>query len=127
MTALLDSWAWLEYFFGSEKGTVVRELLEDPSETILTTKINVFEVYHKILKERGKEAAERHTHFLLGRSVLDDLHVDTIKVACEEKRRFGLGLADAIILATAVKHGARLYTGDEDFRRTAKLVETVFL
>lgn len=127
MTVLLDSWAWMEYFFGSDKGALVRTVLEDPSEAIVTTKINVFEVYHKILKERGKEAAERFTQFLLGRCHLDDLDVDTLKLASEEKTKFGLGMADAIILATAVKRGARLFTGDPDFRRTKDVVETVFL
>lgn len=127
MTALLDSWAWMEYFFGSEKGARVRSIVDDPAEAIVATKVNVFEVYHKVLKERGKEAAERFTHFLLNRCLMDDLDVDTIKLACEEKMKFGLGMADAVILATAVKHGARLFTGDLDFRRTTSVADTVFL
>lgn len=127
MTVLLDSWAWMEYFFGSEKGEKVRAILDEASEPILATKVNVFEVYHKILKERGKEPAERFVQFMLGRSHLDALDVDTLKLAAEEKKKYALGMADAIILATAVKHGARLFTGDPDFKRTAALVETVFL
>lgn len=127
MTVLLDSWAWMEYFFGSKKGEPVRRIVEDPDEAIVVAKVNVFEVYHKLLKERGKESAERFTHFMLGRCILDDLDVDTIKLASEEKKTFGLGMADAIILATAVKHGAHLYTGDRDFERTKDVVETVFL
>ena len=127
MTVLFDSSAWLEYFFGSEAGLVVKQLVEESKESIVATKINIFEVYHKILKERGREEAERFTSFVLLQSLLDDLDVETLKLAAEEKKKLGLGMADAIILATAIKYGAIVYTKDNDFKKAKDLVHVVFI
>ena len=87
MTVLIDSSAWLEYFFGSETGRTVKQLIEEEKETIVAAKINIFEVYHKILNERGREEAEQFTSLILLRSFLDELDVETLKLAAEEKRR----------------------------------------
>lgn len=127
MTVLLDSSAWLEYFFGSAKGRIVQAIVDTADEPIVLSKINVFEVYHKILKERGKEDAERFTRFMVSRALLDDLNVDTLKFAAEEKKTYNLVMADAIILATAVHHDAILYTGDSDFMAVQKVINVVML
>ncbi|MFH1750255.1 MAG: type II toxin-antitoxin system VapC family toxin [Candidatus Micrarchaeota archaeon] len=126
MTALLDSSAWLEYFFGSAAGEKVSPVVEG-EDTIVLSKINVFEVYSKILKAAGREEAEKFVSFMLKRGFLDELSVDTLKLAGEEKRKFGLGMADAIIVATAVKHDAALYTRDQDFKSVAGLLEVIFV
>ena len=127
MTVLIDSSAWLEYFFGSETGRTVKQLIEEEKETIVAAKINIFEVYHKILKERGREEAEQFTSLILLRSFLDELDVETLKLAAEEKRKLDLGMADAIILATAIKYGAVIYTKDNDFKKAENMLKIVFI
>ena len=126
MIVLLDSSAWLEYFFGSDKGKKVKELVEGATD-IVVSKMNIFEVYHKISRESGKEDAERFTSFILLTTVLDDLEVDTIKLAAEEKKKLGLGMADALILATAIKYNATIYTGDYDFDMVKNIVKVEFI
>lgn len=127
MTVLLDSWAWLEYFFGSAKGEKIKQIIENGEEVIIASKINIFEIYNKVLKERGKEETEKFTSFILGKSFLDELSVDTLKLAAEEKKKYKLGMADSIILATAIKYDATLYTGDADFNAAKDIVNIAFL
>jgi len=127
MTVLLDSSAWLEYFFGSEKGDKLKLLIEDGEEFVVCTKINVLEIYHRILKERGKEDAERFTSFVLLKSFLDELDTETIKLAAEEKIKLGLGMADAVILSTAIKYNATVYTRDRDFEKAKGIIKIVFI
>ena len=126
MTVLLDSSAWLEYFFGSKKAEKVK-LIVDSSERIISSKINIFEVYYRILKEKNREQAEKHVSFILSRAELDDLDTETLKLAADEKEKFGLGMADAIILATALKHNADIYTGDFDFKVAKDLIKIEFV
>lgn len=127
MTVLLDSWAWLEYFFGSSKGEKIKEIIEKRTEQIVLTKINVFEVYTKIMREAGKEQAEKFVSFMIAKSFVDELGTETLKLAAEEKIKYKLGMADAIIFSTAIKYGATLYTGDPDFEKVKQVVRVVFL
>ena len=125
MTALLDSWAWLEYFMGSEKGERIKQVVEESDEVIIVSKINIFEIYQKILRVRSKEEAEKFISFILGRSHLDDLSVEIIKLACEEKIKFSLGMADSIILSTAIHYDATIYTGDTDFEKAKEVAKII--
>ena len=53
MTVLVDSWAWLEYFFGSAAGEKAGKIIEDERQRKIVSKINLFEVYCKSLKNEG--------------------------------------------------------------------------
>ncbi len=127
MTVLFDSSAWLEYFFGSEKGQKVKPYVEDSEDAIVCCKINVFEVYHKLLKKQGKEDAERFVSAMLQVAHLDELDSDTLKLAAHEKAERGLAMADALILATAIKYDAVLFTTDPDFKKVGQAVKVEFL
>ncbi|MBI4181436.1 MAG: PIN domain-containing protein, partial [Candidatus Aenigmarchaeota archaeon] len=114
-------------FFGGRKGEQLRPFIDGSEGPVICSKINIFEVYHKILRVKGKEDAERIASFMVQASFMDDLGNDTIKLAAEEKAKLGLGMADAIIVATAIKHGATLYTMDRDFEKAKGLLTIVFL
>ena len=116
MTVLFDSSAWLEYFFGSKKGEKIQYLIEKENNIIIS-KINIFEVYNKILRELNREEAEKFTSFIIFKSTVDDFDIETIKLAAVEKNKLKFGMADAIILATALKYNATIYTSDSDFEK----------
>jgi len=126
MTVLVDSSAWLEYFFGSEMGKNIKSLIEG-NEEIVISKINIFEIYHKILKERSKEESEKFTSYIILKAMIDELDIDTLKLAAEEKKKLGLGMADAIILATSIKYNATIYTKDKDFEVAKDFTKIIFL
>ena len=50
----------------------------------------------------------------------DELLFQAAEIKIEEK----LAMADAVLLATARRHGAKIVTGDPDFK---KFPETIFL
>jgi predicted nucleic acid-binding protein len=124
---LLDSSAWLEYFFGSPRGERVRPIIEDPHVEVVASPINVFEVYHRLLRERGKEAADKSIGFVLARVALDELDVALLKAAAQEKIASGLAMADALVATTATAYDAKLYTGDADFRAVSERLRVEFL
>ncbi|MEW5955476.1 MAG: type II toxin-antitoxin system VapC family toxin [Candidatus Micrarchaeota archaeon] len=114
MTVLIDSYAWFEYFFGSQRGKAVEKAIES-DERIVVSQINLIEVYAKYLKTAPSEAEEK-IRFVQSRSEVIDVDREISLKAAKLKVGKGLGSADAIILATAQKESAVLLTGDKHFK-----------
>jgi hypothetical protein len=57
MKYVMDSYAWLEYFMGTETGKKAKAIIECSEEKI-TPIICLAEVYAKTIKMEGKELAE---------------------------------------------------------------------
>ena len=66
---VIDSYAWIEYFTGSELGEKVKSLIEN-SEEKLTPTICLAEVYAKTLKVENQELAETQRAFIKEKSAL---------------------------------------------------------
>lgn len=117
---LLDSYAWLEYFAGSEAGARVRRHMSD-APVIHTAPIVLAEVYSKVARTSGHEAADQALRHILDRSAVtpadEDIALAAARIHVEGKaadRTFGM--ADAFVLATARFRGVRVLTGDPHFR-----------
>lgn len=121
MTVLIDSWVWIEYFQGSDKGKSVKQYIEGEEQIILST-INVSEVFRHILSKRTQKDAESAIDFMLKASFVAPVTVDiAIKSAfIKHEKKWGLG--DAIIQATAQKYNAVIITGDNDFKNEKNVV-----
>ncbi len=118
MTVLVDSWAWLEYFFGSAAGEKAGKIIEDERQRKIVSKINLFEVYCKSLKNEGAAMAQKRLSFVLQTCEPKDISVEIAKLAAEIKLEEKLGMADALILATAAENDAIILTGDKHFAKT---------
>jgi len=120
MTVLVDSWAWIEYFKGSEAGEKVKELLENSQEKVVVSVIIIAEVYNSFLRDyslpNNKRYAEASRKAMKQRSYVydvdEEIAVDSAKVKHEKK----WGLGDSIIYATAKREGAKVLTGDPHFK-----------
>lgn len=116
---VVDSFAWVEYFRGTEAGRVVAGELE--ADLVGTPVIVVAELRDKYVRERIRDWP-KDLAFL--KAVSDLLPEDeTIAVrAAETKNRMRaegrreFGLVDGIIYETARSVGASLVTGDPHFR-----------
>jgi predicted nucleic acid-binding protein len=115
LTVLIDSWAWIEYFKGSVPGLRVKEFIDTDSEIIVSA-INVSEVYHFLLKNRTIQEAEELINFLMKTSFVVQLDAHLALQAARFKYEKKMGLADAIVLATARAHHCSIVTGDSDFK-----------
>ncbi len=120
MRYLVDSFAWIEYFMGSERGEKVKKIINDPLSECLVSSINLAEVYSKSIKVDGIEMAEERRSFIQSRcavvDVNDEIAVEAAKIDVDMKKRVkGWGLADSLVLATARAANAKIITWDKHF------------
>lgn len=105
----VDSSGWLEYFAGTTRAKLFAPAIEN-TERLIVPVVTVYEVFKKILRERGEgDALEAASAMCSGRVI--DLDVSLALDA----GRFDLPLADSLIYATTQRHGATLWTQDEVF------------
>jgi predicted nucleic acid-binding protein len=121
MKYVIDSYAWIEYFMGTEAGEKAKPIIESSEEKITPT-ICLAEVYAKTLKVQSQELAEKQRVFIKEKSVIASLDepiaVESAKVQIKMKKEIdGWGLVDSIVYATALLKKAEVVTGDEHFKR----------
>lgn len=106
---VVDSSAWLEYFADTDRADLFAGAIEDFNNLIVPT-VCIYEVYKKILRERGEDAA------LQVFSLMSLGHVVELDSSLAlEAARHPLPLADSIIYSTALRFGAILWTQDSHF------------
>jgi predicted nucleic acid-binding protein len=115
LTVLVDTFAWIEYFKGSQKRIAVKKLI-DGTEPLLVSTINLAEVFIKEANERGEKIANERVKFIMERCEVVSLDDGIAILAAKEKLSSKLGLADAIIYATAKIKKAKIITGDQHFK-----------
>ncbi len=120
LTVLVDSWAWIDYFKGTSFGIKAKEIIESGDKLLLST-INASEIYHFLLKNKPAEA-ERLIRFVLGSSFVIQLNTSIALKAAKIKHNQKVGLADAIVMATAEENNATILTGDEDFKSLKNVI-----
>ena len=114
---LVDSSGWLEFFSDGPNARHFAEPLSDPDRLVVPT-VSLYEVFRVVLRERGEDDAVRAAA-LMGRGreipLSAPLALDAARLAHEGR----LAMADGIILATARRTGATLWTQDTDFEGIA--------
>jgi predicted nucleic acid-binding protein len=115
---VIDSWAWIEYFGSTRQGLMAKDLIEK-SEEVFTSVITVSEVLSKFARQ-GRNYEEAYIAIsTLSKIVEIDavLAKDAGILHSEIKRKSpNFGLADAFVLQTAMSLGAKVLTGDKDFK-----------
>jgi ribonuclease VapC len=129
--SVLDSFALIA-FLARERGfEKVRALLNEASasnQPLPMNEINIGEVYYLTAREHSAERAEAVLHLLetLPIRPVPNTFPQVIEAA-RLKARYPISYADAFALATAIREGACLVTGDPEFRATTDLVEIHWL
>jgi predicted nucleic acid-binding protein len=113
---VIDSSAWLEYHQGSARAVKIKPIIE--SEEIATSIISVAELSDKFAREN--ENFEPFLLFIQSRSAVLPVTISIAAHSGKLKRKMRekvkeFGLADAIILQTALENKAKLITCDSDF------------
>lgn len=114
-----DTWAWVEYFEGSEAGKQVRDLLDD-EPVVYTSPMVLAEVVSKYTRLLGPEDARERADFILENTALiergEDAGVEAGRIHAERKEDDpSFGMADAFVLAAARSRGVPVLTGDPHF------------
>ncbi len=108
---VLDTWTWVEYWKGNER---VRTSVEG-NETRITSMISVAELER--LYGTDRERMDRMVSIIRSRSLLVPVDLAIARAAGRVRREMKEGgIADAIIYATALRHRAKVVTGDPHFR-----------
>jgi len=121
---VIDSYAWIEYFRGTNAGEQAREYIE--GKRALTPTLVLAELSDKYVRE-NISGLNDDVFFLKSRSQIIPLNEDIALLAGKlnaamKKKVRGWGMADSIILATANIHDAKVVTGDEHFRDVSEAV-----
>lgn len=110
---VVDSSAWLEYLADSPRAPRFAKAIEDARHLIVPV-VTLYEVFRKVRRDRGADEALQAVAAMLHGTVVD---VD-VSLALEAGQ-LDLPMADSLIYATVVRHGATLWTQDADFEGLA--------
>lgn len=111
---VVDSSGWLEYFADGPNASYVARAVEKPAGLVVPT-LSLYEVFKRILQQRGETEALRKVALMLQATVVDlttDLALNAARLSVDT----GLPIADSIMLATSHAYGATLWTQDADFK-----------
>ncbi len=111
---LVDSCGWLEYFADGPNADFFAEPLSNLTELIVPT-ICIHEVFKSVLRQKGEDIA------LQILAVMEQAHVIPLDsqialLSAKLSHEHKIPMADSIVLATARKYNATLWTQDSDFR-----------
>ena len=107
---VVDSSAWLEYLTGGVQAARFADVIED-SRHLIVPAIVLYEVFKKVLRERGEQAALQIAGAMHAGKVVP---VDAALAL--DAARYAMPLADSLIYATAQRLGATVWTQDDDFK-----------
>lgn len=110
---LVDSSGWIEYLAARPQADAFAPYLEG-KEPLLTSVIQVYEVYKVVRRDISEERAIEAVSALRA-TTIEPLAETLALEAADISLEHGLAMADAIILATARRYRAEVVTADADF------------
>jgi predicted nucleic acid-binding protein len=109
---VIDSSAWIEYLQeGRFAGTVETYLVD---ADLLVPTVVIYEVY-KFARREGSEQLARRAVMRMKQGTVVPLDESLAMEAAEVSLERHLHFADAVVYASAQRHGALLVTGDQHF------------
>lgn len=110
---VVDSSGWLEYFAGGPLSGFFAPAIEDVPR-LLVPAISILEVFKRVLEQRGENEALRAAAQMQQGSIVP-LDAGLAIAAAKLGHKLKLPLADSVILATARRFHATLWTQDSHF------------
>ncbi len=111
---IIDSSGWLEYFADAPNAGFFAPVIENPAELIVPI-ITIYEVFKRILQQRDESDALQAIAIMM-QSTLIDIDAELALSAAKLSVKLKLPMADSLILATAQRHQATVWTQDIDFK-----------
>ena len=111
---LMDSSAWLSYFFATSKQ--VKKIIESNS-MLYTSVISIFEIKQKLMRDGFEGDLEEVLAFIENRSIVINLDEVISRSAADFSIQYKLHAMDALIYASAKAMDSELVTADSDFEK----------
>jgi predicted nucleic acid-binding protein len=99
---------------GTDISVKVSSVIENPNELVVPT-ITLYEVYKKLLAEKGEEYALNVVSYMQTGRVIE-LNAGLSLSAAEVSRKHKLAMADSIIYATSLFYSATIFSCDKHFK-----------
>ena len=124
MNVIFDTYAWIEYFLGSEQGKIVESYMK---ESIITPFIVLLELSYRADKDGWN--FKQYLEFIKVKSKITGVTEEFVlkfgQLYNKTKNDIaGIGMADIIVLLTAIEENAKILTGDQHFK---DIPRTIFL
>lgn len=110
---VVDSSGWLEFFADGANAGFFAAPIIDAGNLVVPT-ISLLEVFKRVLGQRDENAALQAVA-QMRQGAVADLDTEIALAAAHLGVEYRLPLADSVMLATARRHGAILWTQDADF------------
>lgn len=110
---VVDSSAWIEYAAGGSNAPAFRDVIRD-TEALVVPVVCLYEVYKRLFQQLGEDAAQQIVGVMMEGEVVPvdaDLAVQAAHLSVLHR----LPMADSLILATARRYDATVWTQDADF------------
>lgn len=111
---MVDTSAWIEWLIGSAVGKKLAREFPEKSLCIVPTVVQL-ELSKWLWRERGEAQVDQVIAYTL-KCRVEPLDTATTLLAADLYRQHKLATDDAIVYATAMKHGAELLTCDAHFK-----------
>jgi toxin FitB len=111
---VVDSSGWLEYFGKGANASFFARAIK-ATETLVVPTICIYEVFKRLLTQRGEEDALQAVG-VMSLGLLADLTQEVAVNAAHISFEMHIAMADSIILATTRVYNATLWTQDTDFK-----------
>ena len=110
---VVDSSGWLEYLADGSNANFFAPAIENVAALIVPT-ISLLEVFKRVLQQRNENDALQAVALMQQGKVVE-LNDELALSAASLGQKLKLPLADSVMLATARKYNATLWTQDSDF------------
>jgi predicted nucleic acid-binding protein len=114
---VVDSSAWLEYFADGPNASIFAKPIEATRSLVVPT-LSLFEVFKRVTQQRNEDEALRAVA-VMEQGKIVDLDRATALEAARLSILHGIAMADSVMLATAQRNRATLWTQDSDFKGLA--------
>ena len=112
---VLDTWPIMRLYDGAEPAaTEVRDLLRGPGPRPTISAVNFTEAVYILANDYGPDSALRRSRYLRRALRVEAVDVRTAQAASWIKHAYRMSLGDTFAAATAIRHGASLWTGDAE-------------
>ncbi len=125
MNYIIDSYAWVEYFIGSEKGEILKKLFLDEKNQFLTVECCLAEIKGWAIKN-NQEFDKLYKIIRANSNIIEVTEYNWIEAAVERaeqrKTKKNFGLIEATLLVKQKELNCKIVSGDNHFKDMKNVV-----
>ena len=126
MSLMLDTYAIIELFRGSKKGSEVKKLLE-ADEDIFMSVLSIYETGTVLEREIGRKRTKKYLRSIQTHYEIIDLDREIALSGIKLRRDFKLPSVDCLIYASSRSVKANLITGCNHFKEISKQKDIIII